>query len=530
MASEVRGVRLVRVTVCMLVLLAGAPVAGAAEDPTWRAQFSTREPLRLDADLEATAGQGLLTTWTGDPGIELTADRVTVWVQTSQGERVRLPDGSQTWKQDAHEHTNRTFEEPTIRLETWKHPGQLLVEPTPSVSTSATSSDRAAVDAIENQTLAWAGAGGKGTAADEAGIPRYDHRARWPTTLLAGADTAQARGDFTLFVNNVTVEVHEADGGTWRNWTGFRTYDVAGPVDEYELRITRLIVEDGNLSVRAPGAVSLIGDELRVESEGALRATGVEGWLRSPDEALSFEDGSIVLAGQAETTVRAGNTSEETSRLPGGPPLHVRTAGQLEVVHTSGGEPLRPAGVSTDTGWPLGWLLSTLGGVGLVAALGAAVMRKPAVLRPLPSGWTDRLYDRWEQTGLDREKARRFEAAARAYRRLTRLAPERPMGWYLLARAQLEAREPQATLDTIDEAREALEHVPLDIVEFEVAALVDLGLEDEIGAPLEEIGESSPAQARSLVVDLQLEGVVEEQAPAWWTPDPVREGDLDGYV
>lgn len=527
-----RGVRLVRVTVCMLVLLASAPVAGAAEDPTWRAQFRTPEPLHLDAALEAGNGEGVSTTWTQDAAIDLTADRVTVWTETSKGERVRSPDGSQTWYQASHDHTNRTFEDADVTLTAWKTPGQLLLEPTSAVDVSARSSDQATLAAVENRTLVWAGAGGPGASSGTMTYPSYAHEIDSPTAVLAGADTAQARGGFTLFVNNVTVEVDEADDGeSWSDWTGFRTYDVAGPVDEYELRITRLIVEDGNLSVRAHGAVSLIGDELQVESEGALRATGVDGWLRSAqEESLSFEDGSLVLAGQASTTVRAGNASSSASGLPGGTPLIVHTEGQLAVVHTSGGEPLRPAGVSAEDGWPLDWLLSALGGVGLVTALGAAVVREPALLRPLPSRWTDRLYDRWEQTGLDREQARRFEAAARAYRRLTRLAPERPMGWYLLARAQLEARRARASLDTVDEARTQLAHVPLDVVELEVAGLVDVGAEDAIGAPLAEIAETSPEQARRLVVDLELEDVMEDEAPAWWTPDPVREGGLDGYV
>lgn len=243
------------VPILAVILLAWTPASVVAESH-WSLQVATTEPVSFAGTLNAN-GDGFVARWQQEADVRLEADRVKVWMEIAEGERVLSPTGDQVRYQAEHRHENRSFEKATITLEAWRSPGVALVEQGPSVTSSIEAEGETSLLGIENRTLAWAGS--RDSSSQGEGTPEYEYRIGRTVPFLRGADIGEARGDFTLFADNVTIEVRQQGKEIWSNWTGFRSQRTAGSFEEYELRVSKLLVEGGRMTVRAPEQISLLG-------------------------------------------------------------------------------------------------------------------------------------------------------------------------------------------------------------------------------------------------------------------------------
>lgn len=231
------------------------------------------------------------------------------------------------------------------------------------------------------------------------------------------------------------------------------------------------------------------------------------------------------MTGRTVTQARAVPQASASGSGFGGPQTSMQISGEVSL-RVLEGQRLETLSGGAGEGSDLLWLLAF---PGLVAGLTLAGVRQPALLRPLPTRWRRRLYRRWEDAGVQREAKGEFGSAGRYYRRLTRLWPQRAMGWYLLARSRLERGDHSAVVATVDEARQRLDAVPLDLLELKVAALWETGAEGEAVGLLEEIGDQDPGVARRLAEDLDAGERLDEEGPDWWSGGEGRDL-VDGYV
>lgn len=502
-------------------LLVTASGPSAVAETASAAHLRTEEPVSFGGQLIAEGGSGLGARWERPIQARLSAEAVTVEMEVAEGERIATPGGGQVWHQSSNGSFSRTFTDATVNFDAWQWPGQLVVEQDDRVETSTGGRGPITLDIVEDRRLAWAGTG-RGEAADRSGFPSYEARVEDPRLLLSDSETGRAEGSFALFANNVTMTVGHGDGETWRNWTGYRTEDVAGPAQEYELRITRLLVEDGRLEVHG-GALELVGPRLTLENRGGFRADEVQGTVTLPSEEVVSVDGPLVVSGSSSITANTTNGSQEDGERDRAISLEVE--GRFEA-RSSGSQPLFPL---AEEGGRDGSQLWQLGIPALLGLAGIAAVREPRLLRPLPARWRTKLYRRWEDAGVDREARGNHAAAARFYRRLTKLVPSRPMGWYLLARTRLERGETERAIEAVEEARREAAAVPVDLLELGAAALVEEGRGEPATDVLEEIGERDPGAACEVARRLDLGERIEERGAGWWRPGRTR-GPRDGYV
>lgn len=516
-------VAFVLTAIALLLLVPG----GAASDEV-HANVSTDQPVELGGNA-GTEGAGgiLLSPWTAGARAELSAERVHVVTEWERGTHV---DG--TVVRYSHvdgtgiDHRNLTDVEGDIGP--WERGGTLFVEPPDErgVSIDGEGLGGTTIRGLGPGTgLAFGGYSDPDADANQGELPGYEYQAEQPLVAHEGLRSATVTGSFTLFVHNATIEGSHGGGERWENWTGVRHEDQAGPQSEYEIRVTVLHVEDGELAVRQPGGVSLLDRELETTVDGSVAFSQAEGLLDASSQEILLRGTPLELSGSGSLSVSATETGGGE-----GAGLAVDGRGDFEVLSPEDRLGEASTSASSVPGAATPWLSGLLVASTAVAAMGAVAYRRPRMLRPLPVGLRDRLFWRWMRKGQGEEEERAFGQAAGFYRRSTAIRPSKPMGWYHRTKACLDAGEPRRALEVIDQAADQLEAVPLDLVELEVAGAWSSGEEQRAKEALLELGERAPAMARGLVEDLGLDGLRADADVREALTEEPEPGGLEGYV
>lgn len=173
---------------------------------------------------------------------------------------------------------------------------------------------------------------------------------------LTGADRATVTGNFTVFVNNVTIQVTHQEG-TWSNWTGYREGNPDSPVGPlanpaaktYEVRATTLHVTNGVLRVNATNAVDMYTrEETTANVNGSVYAPSVSGELLREPLLYRYDGDPLQLWGQGSLDLGLASTSSGAA-----PPLALEAAGSFDVQPSDGVE---VTDAETTSAWnPLSW-------------------------------------------------------------------------------------------------------------------------------------------------------------------------------
>ncbi len=85
-----------------------------------------------------------------------------------------------------------------------------------------------------------------------------------PWTMLTQLDAAVVRGPFTLFANNLTLDLTAAETDGWEHLTGKQIESGPAPgVQEFQRRITLINMTDGRLWISVPDQLRAMGPAQR---------------------------------------------------------------------------------------------------------------------------------------------------------------------------------------------------------------------------------------------------------------------------
>ncbi len=296
-----------------------------------------------------------------------------------------------------------------------------------------------------------------------------------PWVAQTGLSDATLTGDFTLFVNNVTIDITTADGDRWTNWTGHQTYHRVGPVGtpdgsvtEYEVHVTLLHVTNGTLSVGSDAdVVELYAPRMTSEVSGVISSPEASGAIESATTLFEYEgtplemegNGTLGLAAESRTGFASGQLDQDAQGL-----LSLNAEGMFTVRETPGlaSASFAPPG---DQPGPLTvfeqpWLLFAVGLPLLAAVVGVLV-------RPQRNqGQTREVRPEGELTNEDfearMEQAKgayndlRFHEALDRFEALTQDYPTMPQAWDHLAKTLTELGRLDETVHAYERLSELL--------------------------------------------------------------------------
>lgn len=339
----------------------------------------------------------------------------------------------------------------------------------------------------------------------------------------SGGDRAVVEGNFSLFVNNVTVTVDEGGEAAWSNWTGYREDARAPGVHTYERHLLVVHVTGGRLEVAAEDDVTVLAPRLTVEVDGTVTAASATGRLHVTDVPVAFHNDPVWMEGNGRlhlTESETGIDGEEGLTMA----VDARSSFSLE-----GGEPVEssssrfPAPPDGRAAW------------GLVAGLAATGVlvgaRRTGVGGQLVGRWRASRYTKWFTRGRELADARDYGPAATCFRRAARAQPAKGVAWYFLAITLLEDGRPREVLDVVDEAREGEAIIDeLDFLELEAEAARRTDDEDRCREAVRRLAEGSEAMASTLARDLALDEDLLGDALAERLSVGEDDEELPGYV
>jgi hypothetical protein len=482
------------------------------------ASFSTPDPVHLSGETHTLGNGGLQASWTDSVDLEMQAKEIQVEMTREEGVKAEVGDAYE--HRDVSQDEQRTWTFSDVRVDFGSHtgPAEMLVEPASRAAVSAEDSGPSSFEPVpKGERLSQAGYSEDREGANEETAPSYDYRTHEPVVRYEDPRVGRASGSFTLFIHNATITVYEEGRERWHNWTGFQTERSQANVEEYELRVTRIDVVDGDLRASSEDGLSLLAPRFDVSLDGELRADGARGFLDGAEGESRLESSSLNLAGEGEATISVDETAPDHY-----PALSADVWGELQ----SRSHSLATQNASPDL--EPGWLRWSPAVLVLVLAVALVPRCFPALLRGLPPVVKVGLYDRWLEKGKLAEDRGDFAKATSMYSRLTSMAPERPMGWYRESRARLERGEFSAAAQTVEGACTHLRQPPSDLLEIKVAAAEQAGQRDQAKDALIELAERSPEVAEGLVQDLALDSFRDDpEVRDVLEDDP---GGIRGYV
>lgn len=467
-----------------------------------------------------------------DPGadveLHLQADRLRVVTAWERGELVTAAGEAEYRHIEDSGTDRRTFHDALLEVTPSASGAQVLVPSVgPDGQVEASGLGTVDQDALpEGEHLAAGGYAGESAGLNEDARPGYRYETDGPLARTDGLDRARAEGVLDLFVHNATLSVRTSDGGSWSNWTGYRTQASSPGTMSYELRVTLVEVEGGDLSLEAPDRTSLLAPALDTTIEGSVQAVASQGVLRAAGGSTTLQGEPLGLSGDGSGRAAPLQAADPAD----GQRLDVDLAGDFDVAEPGmhGLSTTAPAA----SGGPVGGATVGLLGSGIFAVVAGLLLarRRPGVLRVLPARLRSRLHRRWLEQGARLEDDGRPQAAARAFDRARAVEPARPIGWYHHARSLLEADAPERALALLDEAGHVLDHPPLDLTELEVAAAEAVGARERAVHALADLAREAPGMARGLARDLGLEALQEAPEVAAALDDARGDEEVRGYV
>lgn len=338
-----------------------------------------------------------------------------------------------------------------------------------------------------------------------------------------GSDEATVDGDFSLFLNNLTVAVRQGGKTVWENWTGYREETTGPAASSYERHLLQAHVTNGTLTVAEDDGISVFGSLLGVEANGIVTAETATGRLDLEDAAFAFDGEPLRMEGEGSFHIRESSTDPAS-----GLALSVEEGSRFDVL---GGQRVDP-GLGTDEG-VLGWRLWTpLSLLGLAVA--GAVAHHAGYTKRALTRWRSDRYTKWMTRGRELANAADYDQAATCFRRATRAQPAKGVAWYHLAIALLEDGRPREVLGVIDEAREGQAVIDeLDFLDLEAQAARRAGDHERCRAAVAQLADGSEAMAATLVRDLGLSEALLGHKLATrlaWTEDETEGEGLPGYA
>lgn len=201
--------------------------------------------------------------------------------------------------------------------------------------------------------------------------PFFQYRTSDSSIGVQSVDTVLVRGDFGLFVRNVTLVGESADESL-HHWSGYRSNETAAGVEDYHQRVTVLRIENGTLRIGSEDSIGVFGSKLSPHVNGTVVTQGgTFGRLAHSEEIYAYDGESASITGQGRLTLRSSPASwmQTDDQHPSGPSLQLRLQGSFE--------PIAPPSVEVvDTG-------SSTMDTPLSSAIGASTMTVVAVAVPV---------------------------------------------------------------------------------------------------------------------------------------------------
>lgn len=492
--------RALTVLVATLAVLSVASLAGAAGEGGLEASLTTEQPIDLSGNLslEGTGGAHLQEL-RSEHTVTIEAEKITARTGWTEGTKVASDDpirvGTAVTTYQANETTNLTDVRMTI--DTWKPGTELLLAPDSNASLKAAGAGDSTLDPLASGSLLAEAFYSEEGSVGPSDLPQYTYRTGTPLGALGALDTLEARGNATLFANNATLEA-VAEEGEWSDWTGLRVTDRTGPKEDYEVRVTVLHLEGARVSLEAPDSITALASQPSIALSGSMATSSARGTISTPAGVLDLEDERTRFTGEG----RVNATALGADRGPGEAGLSTTIEGDFEVPSAK----LAPASrAEPGEGLPVATLGLPVVGTLLAGLLLVGLRRAHPWVGTLPAALREPLWERYRARAAGHEDAQAPEAAARCYETMTALRPDHPTGWYGAAVNRLEAGEPAAAVALVGRSREHLGHVPLDLLELQVAGAAKEGDFDEASRALADLAEASPRKARSLVAELDLD-------------------------
>lgn len=434
-----------------------------------------------------------------------------------------------------------TVDEATATFSTFQGTPQFVQLPADvgAVDARLETDERMDVELVEGRTVARVGPSSGPSSQDVGESPQaaFSHTVDDPVAWASvRGPTVTVRGDFSLFVHNVTYHVNADTDGDGQaeesrsNWTGYREDDPGQPTTRYERRVTVLHVRDGRLVLDGVPELDLWGGRLASQTQGVVSAESVSGRLAREEATYVYDRSPFLAKGAIGLSLGVATPDDESDAIgTEGPRLSLAPSGEFQLHISSEVDVLSPtgAGGDEDEGWLGSPLWISLGVGGLLLA-GVVASRGPGP-RELLARWRTRRYETWMERGWAAFVHHEFEAAAKAYGKAARIRPNKSAAWFQCAISWLEAGD-------FDECRriaakaEELEGSDLeDLVELQASAAYEAGDEEEVREQIRRLIEISPGEARSFVRDLEMEDALDPDLEKRLNKSTL-EGPLDGYV
>lgn len=514
--------------VLLPVLVSVAGVSGAAAPADI---LTSQGPLVVSGVGHATLDPGYLHA----PGAEavasmaLSAEAVFVSVEREEGVRSGLS-SNPTWTGTSYSEDHAVLEDVEVVFEPETETAEVLVYPdgdAPGVRLAAISHGEARYE--DNRTLAYTGLSGESTAIGEVENANFSEQIQDPTVWFEATGQATVTGDFSVFVNNLTLEATGPGGDRWSDWSGYREEEPGAPVSAYARRVITLRVVNGTLTT-GPG-VPLVGfgPETQVQLDGVATAEKATGDLVLGDRTLMYESETLRLQGTfglslaagpgGETADDAGATREAPARA-----LQIAPSGQFQAL-LPGEDGQGTVAVPAEDAGP--GVLMWLGGL---VVLGAVATSAVTVGRKAVGGVRAWRFERAMDAGNQAMNERDWEAAASGFELATRLDPEDSVAWYFRGISLVEGGRYEECLGILDEAFQAPGMDPWDILQLEVTAAAGAGRRKQAARALERMIQQDIEIARIFIREQGLE--VGEIAPGLERElrEDEERGGLDGYV
>lgn len=524
-------------TLAVVFLLSCAPLASATSQGI---DLRTTTPLEISGSLEVDSDGSALHILDAGDGVQLHLEAGIAKVNYSWERGFKSSTGGEkalvTYVTDDG-NTTEVFRNVEISVSPGEHPVQYLAFPTQGSPTTHVKGVGTTVIAPDTPaTLATIGESEDTQSTDDDTFGFW-YRPSQAWMSGTGADEAVMVGDFSVFINNATVSVHQDGDLAWKNWTGYRESSSAVAATTYEHRLLVLELRDARLRVSDPGKVQFLGPSFDVAATGAVTASNVEGQMKTSAGQFLFSQDPLRLRGNGSFSItKVGGDSPglgvemfdaESFEVQGKEPIQPASTGsspETEQSETNGlAAPAAPGASSI--------LPKVLGGLGLLLLAGVAV---GAHTTGATSRWYGALQDRRFESAMaeaqSRARDRAFDAAASSFRRATDIKPDHTMAWFQLALSHLEAGNYGTVLEVLEESRNKAPMDNLDLLEIEIEASLQLGDIQRCRRALAELAEGSEAMAKTLVRDLELEDAIIGDDLRDRLSSNKEPGGLPGYV
>lgn len=384
---------------------------------------------------------------------------------------------------------------------------------------------------VEDRVVAATGSSPDNQRAREGNSTGFWFKVEGPWVGVQSHGRPSATGSFGLFVNNATVTISGSEG-SWRNWTGRDSTTSPAWLSSYDLRVAVMRLSDARLVGGSDRDAEIYGPTVTTHVDGSISAAKASGDLLIDEQRLGLQQAPLRLDGTGRLVADAFSPANlgKTSGDEASPSIRLRTHGDF-AVSAPGLTPTSPAaGTELPELWTP-WVAASIGLVGILAlGVRAGTHGEPPFLTVAP---------RWSSAGRERlvEQAERLEhegkysRAADVYAAAARREGGDLTLVYEHARLRYEAGEHETALEVLAGVQDGFGRVPTDLLELEVAAAWEAGLEPEAERALKELHGTCPAEAEEVVRAMDLEPLAEQLGLRFGDDRRERwEEDLDGYV